>query len=174
MNISSNGMRPVCACCQKVPAADLTRQGDLFYGGYDSDYDLMCFAAIREVDCPQGDICNDCMRRMLESGAVIHVRTLGTLERNLPAAAHAALFRGARDYMLSLLNSGKSPVEILLQAYPARDHDPVGAGMLSALMNLNGMDVTDADKRYGQAIQAEDELLAAMLSQVKEEIGQES
>lgn len=170
MTISPPVERPACVRCQKTPSADLTRQGDLFYGGYDSDYDLQCFAVIHDVDCPQGDICNGCMKDLLESGAVIHARTLGTLRPNLPAAAHAALFRGARDYMLDLLNSGRSPDAILLRAYPARNHDPVGAGMLCALMQLNGMETAGADWRYGEAIQSEDDLMAAMLSQVEEAI----
>lgn len=170
MNISSDAERPACVRCKKAPPAALSRSGDIFYGGYDSDYDLQCFAAIREVDCPQGDICNDCMKEMLATGAVIHVRTLGKLEPNLPAAAYAALFRGARDFILRLVDSGKTPDEILLRAHPAREHDPVGAGMLAALMGLSGMDMSNADQRYANAIRAEDDMLAAMLAHVDEAI----
>ncbi|WP_411839663.1 hypothetical protein [Paracoccus sp. ME4] len=170
MTISPSAQRPACVRCQTMPAADLTRQGDLFYGGYDSDYDLQCFAAIREADCPQGDICNGCMKALLDGGAVIRVRTLGKLEPRLPAEAHAALFRGAREFMVRLLDRSRSPDDLLLRAYPAREHDPVSAGMLAALLQRNGMEMDGADLRYGKAIQAEDDLLAAMLNQVEEAI----
>lgn len=165
----------LCACCG-AEANDVDRRGEFVSAGYGSKHDAQTYAVLDTSAVPEGFLCDACVDGFVEVGHLVHVYSFGQMQKDLPAAAYAVIFRSGQSHMDKLLGElaaaqGPDAVQTLLRkAVDFRVREPFTAGMITALLGALGHDTGRADEAYAGALAGTETDLREMFDQMLAEM----
>lgn len=162
----------LCARCGGA-ADEVSRRGGVLFAGYGSRHDTARFAILKEEAVPAGDVdfCDGCVDALVKQGALCLTGHFGEVKKGLPGAAYAQLFRMGKTHMREVLSSHRTPDQIVDAIVGVEQHNPARAGLVAALMEAAGFDVTGLADRYGANIETHQKDMETMINFILEEMG---
>lgn len=168
----------ICVCCG-AEANDVDRRGEFVSAGYGSKHDAQTYAVLDTSAVPEGFLCDACVDGFVEAGHLVHVYSFGQMQKDLPAAAYAVIFRSGQSHMAKLLAvlaaaPGPDGVQTLLRkAVDFRVREPFTAGMITALLGALGHDTGRADEAYAGDLAGTESDIREMFDQMLAEMDAE-
>lgn len=172
-----------CVMCQG-PADEIDSHGDRLVGGFGSKHDAAVYLLLSGEPLPKAvdGVCDGCVDGLLSEGRIVKITQFGKIQKDLPAKAYEVLFQEGKDQTdarLDALTQNTDPsavFKMMTKLVGMSEVDLWTAGMMSALLERAGYDVSGIREAYAQHLvewNAESKARMDMIDQAFDEVGHE-